>query len=173
MKKTLLSFLIVGSLFAEDFINLQISDKTLMFEGQYKIISQKSFYFRGGYLVNYKNANFAYVGIKAESKIIETIFPTKFSIFLDFVSTKNNSAIPIGIGMDSYIGGISVPFFVRGEVEYAPKFLSFKKANKFIKCKVETVARFVKDIETFLGYRIISFDKNYNSALYLGVGFYF
>jgi len=173
MKKVLLSFLIAGGLFAEDFINLQISNKTLMLEGQYKIISQEPFYLRGGYLVNYKNANFAYAGIKAESQIIGTILPTKFSLFLDYVGTKNNSAIPIGIGMDSYIGGISIPFFVRGEVEYAPKFLSFKEANKFIKCKIETVSRFIIDGETFLGYRIISFDKHYNSAFYVGVGFYF
>ena len=173
MRKILLSFLMVGSLFAENFVNLQISNETLMFEGQYKISFQEPFYVRGGYLINSKKSNFAYVGIKSEGHIVGANLPAKLSLFLDYVKTKNSSAIPIGIGVNSYLNDFSIPFFIRGEIAYAPKILSFEKANKFVKLKIETGARFIENGEVFIGYRNISFDKNYNSTFYAGVGFSF
>lgn len=173
MKKILLSFLMAGSLFAENFVNLQISNETLMVEGQYKISFQEPFYIRGGYLINSKDSNFVYVGIKSEGQIIGANLPATFSLFLDYVNTKNNSAIPVGIGVNSYLKGFSIPLFIRGEVEYAPKILSFEEANKFVKLKIETGATFIENGEVFVGYRDISFDKNYNSVFYAGVGFNF
>jgi len=173
MKKLLLSFLIVGSLFAENFVNLQISNETLMLEGQYKVSFQEPFYVRGGYLINSEKSNFAYVGIKSEGQMIGADLPAKFSLFLDYVKTKNNSAIPVGIGINSYLNEFSIPLFIRGEMAYAPKILSFEEANKFVKLKIETGARFIENGEVFIGYRNISFDKNYNSTFYAGVGFSF
>ena len=173
MKKILLSFLLVGSLFAENFLNLQISNETLMFEGQYKISFQEPFYVRGGYLINSTKSNFAYVGIKSEGQIIGADLPAKFSLFLDYVKTKNSSAIPIGIGVNSYLNDFSIPFFIRGEVAYAPKILSFEEANKFVKLKVESGVRFIENGEVFIGYRNFSFDKVYNSVFYGGIGFNF
>ena len=173
MKKTLLSFLMIGGLFAENFVNLQISNETLMFEGQYRISFEEPFYLRGGYLINAQKSNFIYAGIKSEGHIVGANLPAKFSIFLDYVDIKYNSAIPIGIGVNSYLYNFSIPFFVRGEAEYAPKILNLKGANKFAKLKVEVGVRFIENGELFAGYRNISFDEVYNSVFYGGVGFSF
>jgi len=174
MKKILLSFLMAGSLFAENFINLQIANETLMIEGQYKLTFQNPIYVRGGYLFYSDKPDFYYIGIKSEGQVVGATVPTKFSMFLDYVNTKDNkSAIPIGIGVNSYLSLTSIPFFIRGEAEYAPKILSFKEANKFIKLKIEGGFRFTENGEIFTGYRSISFNKSYNNTLYVGIGFSF
>ncbi|ACM93160.1 hypothetical protein NAMH_0105 [Nautilia profundicola AmH] len=173
MKKLLLSVFAAGSLFAGNFANLQITNDTIMVEGQAKVSYEQPFYVRGGYLINSDKSNFFYAGVKSEGQAIGIDLPIKFSLFVDFVHTTKNSALPVGIGASSYIGQFSIPVFVRGEFEYAPKILSFDEADKFMKFKVEAGTQFIENGEVFVGYRDISFDNNYDSSLYVGVGFTF
>jgi hypothetical protein len=105
--------------------------------------------------------------------MIGTDVPVNFGLFVDYVYVKNNSALPIGVSASSYLKDFSVPVFIRGEFEYAPKILSFENADKFSKVQVEAGIRFIENGEVFAGYRNISFDSNYNSSFYGGVGFVF
>ena len=173
MKKLILSALIAGSLFAENFINLQLTNETIMLEGQYQVSYTQPFYVRGGYLINSDKDNFYYAGIKSEGQVIGVDVPVKFSLFLDGVKTKDNSALPIGVGVSSYLQQVSIPIFIRGEFEFAPKVLSFQEANRFSKGKVEVGVRFIENGEAFIGYRNINFNKNYDSSVYGGIGFAF
>ncbi|WP_456480532.1 hypothetical protein [Nautilia sp.] len=173
MKKLTLSALTAGFLFAGNFVNLQINSDTLMIEGQTKIAYDQPFYARAGYLINSDKSNFVYGGIKSEGHIVGVNLPVKFSLFFDFVHTKDNSAVPIGIGAFSYLQQFSVPVFLRGEFEYAPKILSFDNAEKFMKFKVEAGTQFIENGQLFIGYRNINFDENYDSSMYVGVGFSF
>jgi hypothetical protein len=173
MRKLLFSIITAGSLFAGNFINLQITNDTLMTEGQFNIAYEQPFYARGGFLLNSDKSNFYYVGIKSEGQAVGVDLPLKFSLILDFAHTKNNSAIPIGIGASGYLQQVSIPVFVRGEFEYAPKVLSFDDANKFVKFKIEMGTQFIENGEVFVGYRNISFENNYNSNVYGGIGFSF
>jgi hypothetical protein len=174
MKKLISAVLIAGSLFADNFANIQITDKTVMVEGQGQVSYSQPVYVRGGYLINSGKEDFFYGGIKSEGQVIGVDMPVKFSLMLDFVHTTDNSALPIGIGASSYIGDISLPVFIRGEFEYAPAVLSFEDADKFMKYKIETGVRFIENGEVFVGYRNISFDDyTYNSNVYAGVGFIF
>ena len=95
------------------------------------------------------------------------------SHFIFSVYTKNNNAIPIGIGASSYLPFFQVPTFIRGEIEYAPSILSFNKANRFLKGNAEIGVQFIENAEAFVGYRNISFNHLYNNAVYAGVGFDF
>jgi hypothetical protein len=173
MKKFLFSVLTGASLFADNYINLQITDNTIMIEGEAKISYNQPFYVRGGYMINTDEPNFIYGGIKSEGQIIGVDLPVKFSLFLDYVYKKNNSALPIGIGASGYLQQFAIPVFIRGEFEYAPKVLSFNEADKFVKYKIETGVQFIENGEVFAGYRNIRFNENYDSNLYVGVGFSF
>jgi hypothetical protein len=173
MKKLVLSALAAASLFAGNFINLQVSSDNIMAEGQAQVTYQQPFYVRGGYLIHSDKPNFFYAGIKSEGQAVGVNLPVKFSLFTDFVHTDHNSALPIGLGASGYIQQFSVPVFVRGEFEYAPNILSFDEADKFMKFKVETGIQFIENGEVFAGYRDIRFNHNYDSSLYVGVGFTF
>jgi hypothetical protein len=173
MKKIILASLAAGSLFAENFINLQLTNDTLMTEAQVKVSYEQPFYARGGFLLNSDRHNFYYVGIKSEGQAVGVDLPLKFSLILDFAHTKNNSALPIGIGASGFIKEFSIPVFLRGEFEYAPKVLSFDDADKFWKLKAEAGVQFIENGEVFAGYRNINYDHNYDSGMYIGVGFSF
>ncbi len=173
MKKLLLSVVVVGSLFANNFINLQITNSTIMAEAQTLVSHNKPFYVKAGFLAHADKSNFYYAGIKSEGQIIGVDVPATFSLFIDAVHTKNNTAIPMGVGFSTYLDKYTIPIFVRGEYEYAPKILSFDDANRFSKYKGELGIRFIENGEIFAGYRHISFDKVYNSAIYVGIGLSF
>jgi len=173
MKKLLMSTLVGSMLFAESFINLKITNNTIMPEAQVQISTTEPIYARGGVLINDKKDNFYYVGLKTEGEMIGTDVPVNFGLFVDYVYVKDNSALPIGVSASSYLKNFSVPVFVRGEFEYAPKILSFENADKFSKVQIEAGIRFIENGEVFAGYRNISFDSNYNSSFYGGVGFVF
>jgi len=173
MKKFLLSAVIAGSLFADNFINVQITNSTIMVEGQTLASHNKPFYIKAGFLVHSDKNNFYYAGIKSEGQIIGVDIPATFSLFIDAVHTKNNTAIPMGVGFSSYLEQFKMPVFIRGEFEYAPKVLSFDDAERFSRYKGELGIRFIENGEVFAGYRHISFDKVYNSAIYGGIGLSF
>ena len=177
MKKALFILIAAGvGLFAQNTnVNLQITNSTI---GVYAEsgITQNNIKARGFYMYNdnsNKN-NFYLAGIKAEGKLIGmNVENMKFSVIADFVHTKNNSAIPLGFGVFSYIPNISLPLFVRVEAEYAPKVLSFDDANRFSRVDAEVGYSPIVNAEIFVGYRDISFNHNYNSVCYGGLGYNF
>jgi hypothetical protein len=174
MKKIFLAGIITASLFAENFINLKITNDTLATDAQVNIVPNKPFYARAGYLYYDGKSNFVYGGLKTEGPLLGIDAPMNFSLIVDFVHTSGNSAIPIGVGMSSYLAaGVRVPIFFRAEAEYAPKVLSFDRADRFSKVQAETGVQFIENGEIFIGYRHISFNRNYSSNIYGGVGFSF
>jgi len=173
MKKLLATALTSSLLLAGNFTNLQITNSTLFVNAQAQILPSQPIYVRGGYLINQNKHNFAYIGIKSEGNLLGENSPITASLFIDSVYTKNNNAIPIGIGASSYLPFFQVPTFIRGEIEYAPSILSFNKANRFLKGNAEIGVQFIENAEAFVGYRNISFNHLYNNAVYAGVGFDF
>jgi len=174
MKKVFMIGLLGVALFGENFINLKITNDTLATDAQINIMPNRPFYARAGYLYYDGKNNFAYGGIKTEGPILGMDAPMNFSLIVDFVHTSANSAIPIGVGMSSYLAaGVRIPIFFRAEAEYAPKVLSFDKADRFSKVQAETGVQFIENGEIFIGYRHISFNRNYSSNVYGGVGFSF
>jgi len=173
MKKILTAMALAGSLMAGNFINLDITNDTIMVEAQGNIVSDQPFYARGGYLINSDKPNFFYLGLKSEGQILGVDLPVTFSMFVDYVHTDDNSALPIGVGAFGFLNSFSVPVFVRGEAEYAPEILSFQSAERFFKVKAEAGAKFIENGEVFAGYRSINFDHNYDNSLYFGIGFTF
>jgi hypothetical protein len=63
--------------------------------------------------------------------------------------------------------------FVRGEYEFAPKVLSFDDANRFSKIDAQIGIQPIENGELFVGYRNISFNHNYDSGIYGGIGYHF
>jgi hypothetical protein len=176
MKKILLSMLIAGFAFSENFVNLQVTNDTVMFEGQAQIVNDKPIYARGGYLINSKEdavSDFGYIGLKTEGQAIGVDIPVKISLMVDVVHIKDNTASPVGLGLSTYLKQFSMPVFLRASYEYAPKILSYEDAEKFSKLKVETGIRFIENGEAFVGYRKIDFDETYINNMYVGVGFVF
>ena len=177
MKKLLSIAAAMGTfLFAQntDF-NIQLTNSTI---GVYAEsgITQPHFKIRGFYLYNDNNNanNFYLAGVKAEGNLIGVNADNiKFSLISDFVHTKDNSAIALGAGVFGYLPKITLPLFVRLEAEYAPKVLSFVDANRFSRVDVELGYSPIVNAEIFAGYRNISFNHNYNSAFYGGLGYKF
>jgi len=177
MKKLVVSAVLAGTaLFAQNSnINLQITNSTI---GVYAEsgITQNNIKARGFYLYNDNSNrnNFYLAGIKAEGNLIgANLDDMKFSVIMDFAHTKNNSAIPLGFGIFSYIPNISLPVFVRVEAEYAPKVLSFNDADRFSRVDTQIGYSPIVNAELFGGYRNISFNHNYNSVFYAGLGYKF
>ena len=177
MKKLALSTLMVGSfLFAQNTgFNIQISNSTL---GVYAEsgVTQNKIKIRGFYLYNDNENinNFYSAGVKAEGHLIgANLDDVKFSILSDFVHTKDNSAIALGAGIFTYIPNISLPVFIRIEGEYAPKILSFNDAERFSRVDTQIGYTPIVNAEIFAGYRNISFNHNYNSVFYGGLGYSF
>ncbi len=177
MKKIVTTLILAGaSLFAQNTnVNLQITNSTI---GVYAEsgLTQNNIKARGFYLYNdnsNKN-NFYLAGVKAEGNLIGVdIENLKFSVIADFAHTKNNSAIPLGFGVFTYIPNISIPLFIRAEAEYAPKVLSFDDADRFSRVDAELGYSPIVNAEIFAGYRNISFNHNYNSVFYGGLGYNF
>jgi len=173
MKKLLAMTLTAGILSAANFTNLQITNSTIFVNGQAQILPSQPVYVRGGYLINKNKHNFVYAGIKSEGNLLGENSPIIASLFIDGVYTKDNSAIPIGIGASYVLPFFQIPTFIRGEIEYAPSILSFNKANRFLKGEAEIGAQFIRNARVFVGYRNIAFNHLYNNAIYAGVGFNF
>ena len=177
MKKIIAGAALFSSLvFAQNTnINLQITNSTI---GVYAEsgITQNNIKARGFFLYNDNSNkhNFYLAGIKAEGNLIGVdIQNLKFSLIADFVHTKDNSALPLGFGVFSYIPNINVPVFIRAEAEYAPKVLSFDDADRFSRVDAQIGYAPITNGEIFLGYRTLSFNHNYNSAVYVGLGYSF
>ncbi|WP_457564866.1 hypothetical protein [Caminibacter sp.] len=175
MKKLLTATLFAGVLFAQNNVNIQISNETLGIYAQGKI-TQNNIYARGFFLYNDEDGkhNFYMAGVKAEGNLIGAELQNiKFSLIADFVHTKDNSAIPLGIGAFGYIPNLQYPVFVRGEYEFAPKILSFDDADRFSRFDAQIGIQPIENGEIFVGYRNISFNHNYKSGLYVGLGYNF
>jgi len=177
MKKILMSLVAAGvSLFAQNTnVNLQISNSTIGVYAESGIIQNnikaRGFYF---YNDNSNKNNFYLAGIKAEGNLIGVdIQNIKFSLISDFVHTKDNSAVAVGFGVFSYIPNINLPIFIRAEAEYAPKVLSFDDADRFSRIDTQIGYAPITNAEIFVGYRNLSFNHNYNSDIYAGVGYSF
>ena len=169
MKKILLVLSSLAILNASD-ININITNDTL--ETNLKVDIPQNFSIRGDFLYNDKTNNYYSAGFQANGLIYGD--NTKLKLFLDYVYTKNNSALPLGIGIfnDSF-GEFTYPLFTNAEVEYAPTVLSFRDAKRFLSSRVEFGVSPIINAKLFVGYRIISFNKNYDSNIYAGIGFKF
>jgi len=175
MKKILMSALMLSSvsLWADNDAGLKLTNDTLATYAQVKV-TPNNIFVRGEYLYNdntNKN-NFYLAGIKAEGNI-EDDSSLKFSVLVDFVQTKNNSALPIGIGFYKYIDTFKIPVFIQAEGEYAPKVLSFEDNNRFSRVDTSIGVKPIENAKIFVGYRNISFNHNYDSSVYGGVAFSF
>jgi len=175
MKKIIFTALAgISFLFANN-INLQITNSTLAIGGE-ATITQNNIKARGQFIYNDNSNkhNFFLVGVKAEGNLIGLEYQNvKFSVILDGVHTKDNSAIPIGIGVFSYIPNINLPVYIKTEAEFAPKILSFDDANRFGRVDAQLGYYPITNAQIFIGYRNISFNHNYNSNIYAGVGYNF
>ena len=173
MKKSLI-FLTAAFLFANPTkINLKITNSTL--SGYIESgVNQENVKLRGLFLYNDREdkQNFYLAGIKAEGNLIG-VDGVKFSLITDYVHTKRNSAIALGAGVFSFIPHFNIPLFMRIEGEYAPEVLSFDKADRFSRVDVSFGYIPIENGELFVGYRNISFNKNYNSSFYAGLGYSF
>jgi len=177
MKKLMLSALVAASaLMADNFVNMKLTNKTVELSAQALINIENNIYARGSFLYNDdddKN-NFYSVGVKGEGNLIGVDLDyVKFSLIIDFVHTKDNSAAPIGIGVSAIVPDVEIPTFIRGEYEFAPQILSFDEADRFSRVYIEGGVQPIQNAEVFVGYRNISFNKNYNSAFYVGAGYNF
>jgi len=177
MKKILISALMLGSvgLWADNNeIGLKITNDTLAAYTQVKV-APNNIFVRGEYLYNdnVNKHNFYLAGMKAEGNLIEYDDSLKFSVLMDFVYKKDNSALPIGIGILKYINNFQIPVFVQAEGEYAPKILSFDNANRFSRIDLSVGINPIENAKIFAGYRDISFNHNYDSSGYVGVAFSF
>ena len=175
MKKILLAGAIAGMLFAQNNVNLQISNDTLGIYAQGQI-TQNNIYARGFFLYNDEDNrhNFYLLGLKAESNLIGAeVENIKFSLIVDFVHTKDNSAVPLGVGVFGYIPNIEYPVFVKAEYEFAPQILSFDDADRFSRFDSQIGIQPIENGEIFVGYRNISFNHNYKSGFYIGLGYDF
>ncbi|NPA11140.1 MAG: hypothetical protein GXO62_02745 [Epsilonproteobacteria bacterium] len=176
MKKYILGLMSAAMLYAGNFVNFEITNSTLGANLQVGLNQYSGVYARGGYLYN-DNDNrddFYYAGIKAEGQLVGvSCANVTFSLITDYVHTTDNSAVAIGFGAFSFIRGFAMPLFARAEYEYAPKILSFDDADRFSRVRAEVGLRPIENGEFYVGYRNISFNKNYNSAVYFGLGYNF
>jgi len=175
MKKILLPALLAISLFASD-ATLELTNNTLMINGSVSIPQNQNFALRGGYLYN-DNTNkddFYYVGVEAVGYNAIDNYNSKLSVFIEMDHTKNNTAVPIGIRVsNSHFGDFQYPLFASASIAYAPAILSFDDADRFTKTNIQIGLQPIDNAKVFVGYRNISFDSNYQSAFYFGVGFIF
>ena len=175
MKKLLTIATFALTAFADNYAGIQLTNDTLAVNAKVQI-APNNIYARGTFLYNdTKNYhNFYSVGIKGEGNLIgSNLQNIKFSLIIDFVHTKDNSAIPLGIGVFGYIPDIDYPIFIRGEGEFAPKVLSFDDADRFSRVSVDIGLQPIENGELFVGYRNISFNHNYDNGFYGGIGYHF
>jgi len=170
MKKILL-LLTTIILYAHN-LNLELTNATFLIGGEFKIPNQ-NIKLRGDFIYNdHENKhNFFSAGIKAEGLLIgaesQNII---FSMLIDVVHTKYNTAIPLGVGVFGYVPNVALPFYFKIEEEYAPEVLSFKDAYRFNRFDMQIGYYPIYNGKIFIGYRNISFNTNYNNSLYAGIG---
>jgi len=172
MKNFIFVLLLGVSLYSSK-LNLKLTNSTLSLLGETGINNIKV---RGEFIYNdnQNKHNFFAFGLKAEGNLIGIESDNiRFSLFVDGVHTKNNSALPLGVGFFSYITKVEVPLFIKLEYEYAPKVLSFNDADRFSRFDFSLGYYPIINAQLFVGYRSISFNSNYNSSFYGGIGFNF
>ena len=175
MKKILISLIFLSFLSASN-INLQITNSTIGIFAETSIIEQQNFKARGMFLYNDESGknNFYFLGVKAEGNLVGINYENlKFSLITDFVHTKHNSAVALGVGVYSLLPNLNIPISLRAEAEYAPDVLSFDEAKRFSRIDVNIGYSPIVNAEIFVGYRDIRFDNLYNSSAYVGIGYNF
>jgi hypothetical protein len=191
MKKIgLLTLLTSATLLMGSDFNIELTNETLMLNTTIELPKQPKNLqhnkakarVRGDFLYydNESKKNYYSLGVEIEGKSPTAnkspnlfIRNAKFSLFIDYSATKDNSALPIGFGFNSYnfypLNSIP-PLFFNFEIAYAPKVLSFEDATRFLKYKTELGIKPLKGGKIYLGYREIKFNRRYQSSLYVGVG---
>ncbi|MEN4044731.1 YfaZ family protein [Sulfurimonas sp. NW15] len=95
--------------------------------------------------------------------------------------TKDYRTLPLGIVFEYALPSATVvPMALHADVYYAPKVLSFDKANKYFEYRVECDAEVIDHGHVVLGYRHIRTDYDdlrgnftYNASGYIGFKFEF
>jgi len=175
MKKLILPFLVAGSLFAND-ANLEITNHTLAISSTISVTPNEDFAIRGTYLYDDEvdKNNYYSIGFQAQGENALDNYNSRLNIFIDLVHTKDNTALPIGIGVyNNNFGNLTYPLFAKFELSYAPAVLSFDKADKCLTTKLEIGLIPINNAKLFVGYKKIDFDEEYQSVGYLGIGFIF
>jgi len=175
MKKLLLPLVLGSALLASD-IDIEISNNTIAGNANINIPQNQNFQLRGNYLYNANDgkSNYYSVGFGAIGDTPIDNYSSKISIFMDVDHTKDNTAIPLGISIfNDNFGGYKYPLFAKAEIAYAPDILSFDKANRELKTKVEIGVKPIENAKVFVGYKSINFNETYLSTGYAGIGFSF
>jgi len=175
MKRFILQLFIGSALLASD-VNIEVSDNTIAGNLNLNIPQNENFQIRTTYLYNANDnkSNYSSIGIAAVGETPIDEYSSKISIFIDFDHTKDNSAIPFGIGISNDNFNLySYPLFAKGEISYAPDILSFDKANRILTTKIEIGVKPIENAKIFIGYKSIDFNENYLSTGYGGIGFSF
>jgi len=175
LKKLVLPLMIGSALMASD-ISMEITNNTLAGNVNLNIPQNENFQIRGTYLYNdhTDRHNYYSVGFAAIGQTPIDNYNSQISIFVDFDHTKDNTAIPIGISLfNNNIGTFQYPLFAKAEVAYAPAILSFDDAYRELKTKVEIGIKPIENAKAFIGYKSVSFNQNYISVGYAGIGFVF
>ena len=176
MKKLLIAASLATLMFADNFANIKLTNDTVELNAQAIMNMDHNIYARASFLYNDNDNkhNFFSLGVKGEGNIIGLELDyLKFSLIMDFVHTKDNSAVPLGIGVNSYIPNMQLPTFIRAEYEFAPQILSFDDADRFSRFYIEGGFQPIENAELFVGYRDISFNSNYDASFYVGAGYNF
>jgi len=174
MKKFLLVLLFSIYSFGSDF-NIELTNYTLVANSTINI-PNTNFGVRGSYLYNDEDGKNDYYsfGFQAQGANSLDNYNSKLAIFIDYDHTKDNSALPIGIGIfNKKFGSDEYPLSMKASIGYAPAVLSFDKANKFWKGDIRVGIQPIQNARVLVGYRTINFNKNYQSVVYFGVGFIF
>jgi len=175
IKKLLLPLTISGALFASD-LNFEISNNTIAANTNLNLPQNENFQLRATYLynANENKSNYSSIGLGAIGDTPIDDYNSKISIFIDIDHITDNTAIPIGFSIfNNNFGGYQYPFFAKAEIAYAPNILSFDKADREVKSKVEFGIKPIENAKAFIGYKSTNFNHNYLSVGYMGIGFSF
>jgi len=176
MKKLLVLPFLMSSFVLASSLNLEVTDSTLAVNAELSVPENENFALRATYLYNDNSGkdNYYSIGLQAEGQNALDSYNTKLKIFVDFDHTKDNSAIPIGVGIvNNNFGNTDYPLFGSVEVAFAPKILSFDNAERLFKFKAEVGVQPIENAKAFIGYKKISFNSSYLSVGYVGIGFVF
>ncbi|MFT7003552.1 MAG: hypothetical protein ACJAWW_000902 [Sulfurimonas sp.] len=101
---------------------------------------------------------------------------------IKFNATKNYSSVPLGLEvMQNFAFSEEFPMYARGSLYYAPEVLCQQDAKNFFEYRIEVGVQVMKNITTYLLYRMIDTnyesksggDINYNKSTSLGIKFAF
>jgi hypothetical protein len=101
---------------------------------------------------------------------------------IKFNATKNYSSVPLGVEVkQNFAFSEEFPMYAKGAMYYAPEVLCQQDAKNFFEFKIEAGVKVMKNITTYLLYRMIDTnydsknggDNNYNKSTSLGIKFAF